>query len=344
MRTRFVAVFAICLSLVACDKVAKLIDKSSGKNQADAGKNAEPKEIPIDPELAKLIDRNEEGVLFRRDLPFPKEIRVSITEKEPMAVRLFQQSEVSKQVTTLDVVRHFSMQIRKGPGSVQFAGYKEEFYDNKPVVKDLPKGKAKGSSKDASKDLAPAPVKGHPLLAPVPPKDHTMIFRQDKWRADSNTGFAEASLAQQLGPQMNPLLHEYGLNPRPLWFGKRRIVAGKPMAITGELLPMLVVGKATGELTITLEDVESVHGHPCGRFAIKGSYQRKEFPFLDGRLFNEETTIQSGHVWMSVLHPLVLKYHVNRIVTLSVAEGSGPAMRFQGSTSPMRSIDWKALE
>jgi hypothetical protein len=171
-----------------------------------------------------------------------------------------------------------------------------------------------------------------------------MVLHNGKWGAKENTGFADAALAQQLGPKMPELLQEYGLSPRPMWFGKRRIAPGKPMEISGELLPMLVAGKATGALTITLEEIESVHGHPCGRFAIKGSYQRKGFPFPDGRLFDEETSIQSGHIWMSLIHPLVLQHRVDRIVTISVAVGSGPAIRFQGNTSPLRSIDWKAGE
>lgn len=323
MKTRFLAALVSCLALSSCERAKKLFHQAV-KEGLSAGESAGEKPVPLDPELAKLVDRTEEGVLFRRDLPFPGEIRVTVTEKEPMAVRLFQQSEVGKRVTKISSVRHQVMEIRKSPGSIQFSNYKEEFFDDK-----LP-----------ANDAVPAAIKEHPLLPPVPPVDHTMLFRNDVWSRMDNTGFAQAALAQQLGPQMPALLQEYGMSPRPMWFGKRRIAVGRPMEISGELLPMLVAGNATGSLTITLEDIESVQGHPCGRFAIHGSYERKGFPFPDGRLFDEETSIQSGHIWMSVLHPLVLQYRLDRIVTLSVAEGSGPAMRFQGNTSPMRRIEW----
>ncbi len=335
MKTRLLTALVFCLALVSCERAKKLMDQAKGtvtQKGQDTSENASPDEadnaVPIDAELAKLIDQTEEGMVFRRDLPFPKDLQVTITEKEPMAVRVFQRSEVGKENSTVSAVRHLSMDIRRAAGSLEFAGFKEEYYEDKLV----------------GEEIAPRLIKTHPLLPPVPPKDHTMVFRNGKWGARQNPGFAELALAQKLGPQMTALLQEYGVSPRPMWFGKRRIAPGKPMEISGELLPMLIAGKATGTLTITLEKLESVHGHPCGRFAIKGSYQRKGFPFPDGRLFDEETTIQSGHIWMSVLHPLVLKYRVERIVTLSVPEGSGPAIRFQGNTSPIRSIRWKAEE
>ena len=334
MKIPLLAVLVLSASMLSCDRAGKLVDKAkstvSGKSakEEDKAEEEEAKPVPMDPALAKLVDRTDEGVLFRRDLPFPKEVGVVITEKEPMGVRLFQQSEVSKQATSLSLIRKFSMEIKKTPEFVRFSGFKESFADTTPTTG----------------DAAPVPQQRHPLQAPVSPKDVTLVLRKDKWSAGGTPGFAELAFAQQMGPQMSVLMQEYGLSPRPLWFGKRRIVPGKPIEISGELLPMLVAGKATGELTITLEDIESVHGHPCGRFSIKGSYQRKGFPFLDGRQFNEETSILSGHIWMSVLHPLVLQYRTERIVTLSIAEGTGPAIRYQGNTSPLRSIAWQAVE
>lgn len=336
MKTRLLFPFCVCLALASCDRASKLIAKAKAtvtqeeekETKKDDTSSRDDEVVPIDPELAALIDQTDEGVLFRRDLPFPKEVSVTITEKEPMAVRLFQQSEVGRQNSTFSAVRQLSMEIQRTPGSVLFSDFKEEFFEEKNVAG----------------NMTQVAIQGHPLLSPLPPKDHTMVFQKDKWGAMPNVGFAAAALAQQLGPHMPSLLQEYGLSPRLLWFGKRRIAPGKPMDISGELLPMLVAGKATGELTITLEKIESVKGHPCGRFAIKGSYLRERFPAWDGRLFDEETSIQSGTIWMSVLHPLVLQYRVDRIVTLSVAEGNGPAIRIQGNSSPTRTIEWRAGE
>lgn len=332
MTPRIAAALAMCLALVSCERASKLVEKAKetvankAQKTGDGAASADVGEaVPMDPELAKRIDQTEEGIVFRRDLPFPKSVEVRITEKEPIAVRMLQQSEVGTQSTTISSVRHMGMTVARTSGTVRFSEFKEEYFDAKP----------------AAGDGAPSPIRNHPLLPPTPPKDHTMVFRGGKWSAMEHSGFAEVALAQQLGPQMPSLFQEYGLNPRSMWFGKRRIAPGKPMQISGELLPMLIAGNATGELTITLEEIESVHGHPCGRFAVKGSYARKSFPFPDGRLFHEESTIQSGHIWMSVLHPLVLQYRVERIVTLTVAEGSGPSIRFQGNTSLLRSIAWK---
>lgn len=328
MKTRILAALVVCLALASCERVKKAIEKVKGTDTEETSGGAladEEKAVPMDPELAKLIDQNEEGILFRRDLPFPKDLTVAVLDKEPLAGQVFQQSEMGKHNTKVSAVRRMSMNIQRTPDSLRFSNQKQEAFDGNQVS-----GKA-----------APAPIKGSPLLPPVTPNDHVMVLRNGKWVAGADS-FAAAALAQQLGPKIPVLMQEYGLSPRSMWFGKRRIAPGKPMEISGELLPMLLAGNATGALTITLEEIESVHGHPCGRFAIKGSYQRKDFPLTDGRLMDEECTIQSGQIWLSVLHPLVLKYKFERIVTLAVGEGSGPAMRMQGSSSPMRSIDWKA--
>lgn len=316
--------FALCLCLTSCDQVKQLTARAkSAIQEKTGGAGAAGRASAIDARWTPLIDRTPEGILFRRDLPFPQEVAVTIQEREPLTARLTLSSEIGKQNTGIASIHTLSFDAARSPGSIRFSRYQEEYHD---AVRKTEKNE-------------PVVLANHPLLPPSRPKDHTFVLRNAQWSPPPNATFSDVLLAQQLGPVMTDLMHEYALGPRPLWFGPRRIAPGQPIEVSGDLLSMLVAGKATGSLTITLEDMEPVHGHPCGRFAIKGSYQRKQFPLVDGRRFDEQCTIQSGQIWLSVVHPLVLRHRLERIVTFSITEG-GPTLRYQGSASSERTIAW----
>lgn len=316
----------------SCEKVRSIVSEarhtleSKTREAIEAVEEGESVETQkIDPELEALIDRNEEGILFRRDLPFPKNLKVSVSRSEPLEVRVILSSQLGKEVKQSAAIRERSFNLSKQPNSIRFSGYKEIFREK--IAKSDQEG--------------PLHITDHPLLPPKIPKDHTMKLQAGKWVAVQNRGFAEMALAQQLGPHVPTIMEEYALTPRKMWFGKRRIKTRQSISVSGELLPMLIAGKATGSLKLTLDDVHSVKGHPCGKFAIKGSYKRKSFPSLDGRVFDEEITIQSGHVWLSVIHPLILKSELNLISRRTVAEGSGPSLVIQGNSEPVTVINWQ---
>ena len=86
---------------------------------------------------------------------------------------------------------------------------------------------------------------------------------------------------------------------------------GDQLAVSGDSLPMLVAGKGKGSLNLKLESFEAVAGHPCGVFSVSGTYSRKKFPDFEGNLTDEDVTIQSGKIWLSLIHPIVLKEERN---------------------------------
>lgn len=320
-----------CVALTACDGVRKAIDGAKSKVEESArdvvggGKGSAEDKGEIDPAWASLIDRNEEGILFRRDLPFPQVVSVRVSEKDPMNMRIVRTSDMGKQNITDSSTREMAFSIRKNQGTITIADYRELFQD---TVKKTSEGN-------------PVVLNDHPLKSPNPPAEQSLVWKGKQWQPADSSTFAKVAYGRQVGPMVPDLLSEYGLVPRSMWFGKRRVQPGKTVVVSGELLPMLVAGDATGELSLTLQEIEAVHGHPCGKFAVRGSYKRRKFPLLDGRAFDEEVSIQSGFVWLSVVYPLVLRYEWDRIVTLQIAEGSGPGVRCQGSSRIERMIEWK---
>ena len=119
--------------------------------------------------------------------------------------------------------------------------------------------------------------------------------------------FRIASRAQMIAPVFEDLLIEDGLAPRALWFGKKRYKVGDKLTVTDDFLPMLVGGKAKGNLKVTLESFDAVNGHPCGVFSVAGDFTRKQFPDFNGSITNEEVTIESGKLWLSLLYSLILR-------------------------------------
>jgi hypothetical protein len=99
-----------------------------------------------------------------------------------------------------------------------------------------------------------------------------------------------------------------------------------------------VAGKANGTLKLTFEAQDAIDGHPCAVFAIQGDYTRQQIPDLDGHFSDEEITIQSGKIWLSLLHPLVLREELDTIQ--SIKSGT-PVTHAQGSVKLSITRSWK---
>ena len=161
------------------------------------------------------------------------------------------------------------------------------------------------------------------------------------WKSAIATDFRIASRAQAIGPVFDQLLVENTLAPRTLWFGKKRYKIGDQLVVSQENLPMLVTGNAEGQLKITLESFDAVHGHPCGVFSVVGDYSRKQFPDFDGSLTNSEVTIESGKLWLSLIHPLILREETNLIVTMSSGGQGGLSRSVRSSSKASVIREWK---
>jgi hypothetical protein len=312
----------LALSLVACDKAKSLINqaKSTVKGQIAA------KSAKADDEFQKLVDQSPEGFVFRKDLPFPSHLEVKITRRREMSVRLTQTSAIEKR---MDVIKgeHTSVsQFERTDNQVRY------------TLKDI-------AFKVPSTDPKAEPQKIADPFTQTPPSTKPVTFTKSgkTWKIGERTDFHSAVLAAQVTPVLDELLIESALAPRSLWFAKSRIKIGDELDVTGNALSMLLSGNAKGSLHLKLEAIDAVRGQPCGVFSVTGDYTRKDFPDFSGNLTDEEVSIQSGKLWLSLIYPVILKEELDTIQTFKSGGNGGLAGRIQGSVKLFVTREWKPI-
>jgi hypothetical protein len=327
--TRLIHTLLVTLSFVSCDKVKKITEQATHAVRDQVTAHTGPgKEQESDPELSKLVDRTPEGVVFRKDLHFPERIEVTTTRRQEWSGRFYQTSAIEKRVETLKGTRLNIDKLERAGDEVRHTVEKSSFSMPSP------------DDPDAAKESLSDP------LAAIAPGNRTHIFRKagKTWAADSSGGFRTAAIAKDLSPVLDQLLIENAIAPRPLWFSpKKRFKPGDELTVTGGTLPMLLSGNATGTLKLKLESFDAVHGHPCAVFSVSGDYRRKEVPDFEGIFTDEDVTIQSGKLWLSIIHPIILKEELDTIQTVSSGSRGGQKSRGQGSIKVSVERQWKTL-
>ena len=335
MKARYYSIPIVIISLPFCERARHLATESyeTVKNRISSGISAR-KDGKIDPELQKLVDNTAEGAVFRKDLPFPTRLEVRTTRSSEISGRFIQSSAIEKRSESLTGTRIHVTKLERASNQVRYT--LEEAGFSVPAPKDA---KAKKGSKEEKKNV-PDPLKEIPASA----KSVTFTKTGDSWKAGQIDGFRAAMLAKELTPVFDQLLAEFAIAPRPLWFGKRRLKPGDQVIVSGDTMPMLLAGKAKGTLTLTLESFEGVAGHPCGVFKINGEYSREEFPDFEGIITDEEVTIQSGKIWLSLLYPVLLREELETIQTIKSGPMGGTVGRGQASFKVSLKREWKRLD
>jgi hypothetical protein len=322
MKFHHIPVLALCLA-ASCEKAKKLAEQATSTVKE---RMAEGGETPVDPELQKLVDQTDEGVIFRKDLPFPAHIEVNSSTSIQLDLRLFETSAIERKTGLLNGLMESTEKIELAGDRLRFTPGKFRITD--PATKD-----EDGNAREISDS---------PLKTSAPPRG---FHRRDgKWRADEGGGFAVAATSRDIAPFIDVLLRENALAPRPQWFAKHRVNIGAEIVLTGEALSMLVGGGATGTLNLKLESLGAVAGHPCGVFSVTGDYSRRQFPSFAGGFTDEDVTIQSGKVWLSLIHPLVLKREMDTIQSFKTGEKGGQQLQAQGTSKVTTTLEWKAAE
>ncbi|MCP5533563.1 MAG: hypothetical protein H7A49_01070 [Akkermansiaceae bacterium] len=323
-----IALTLAALPLVSCDKAKELASKASELKEAVETKKAKAEGTLADPELQKLVDQTDEGVMFRSDLPFPTRIDVRTTRKVVLSGRFFQASELGSEAKQVEGIQTTVTKLERAAGAVRYTLLDSGF--SKPVVEGA--------------ETAPMESAEQPLPAAVNKKPVTFRKVGEKWRTDDKEGFRAVVLSKQLGPVFDDLLIDNSLAARPLWFPQRRIHLGEEMTLTGDTLKMLVAGKAKGTLKLKFEAIEAVEGHPCGVFSVTGDLSRRQFPDFEGNFTDEDMTIESGKLWLSLLYPIVLKEQLDTIQTIKTGGGGNLVARGQGSVKINVVREWTRPE
>ena len=306
------------LALFSCEKIKNLTSKAASSVTSKDAKT------PIDPALMKLVDQTPEGVIFRKDLPFPSNISVTVTHKAVMSGQYSEKSELGRQTNAVRGTSTTITKLERANDKVTYSLIKSNF--EKPLTKE-----------EVTKNKAPE------ITETTPPTKEPYVFVKSgaKWKPANATDFRIAALAQGICPVFDQLLSDNGLAPPAQWFGKHRIKIGDTLTINDNNLAMFFAGSAAGALKLTLESISEVSGHPCGVFAITGRYSRKNFVDFQGNFSSEDVTIQSGKIWLSLLSPLVLRMETDTISTQRGGSPGGLVTGIQGSVNASTVLDWK---
>lgn len=325
MKTHLILTAALCVATLSCDKAKNLVGRAKAAVDSQINQAATvTADTKTDPELQKLVDQTPEGVIFRKDLPFPAKFEVRTTLNQEVSGQVLETSAIGNEATAQKGTRSTISKLERAGDQVRYTLEKCTFTD--PVA--------------AGADEAEKPV-----VRVLTPPSKPQLYQKTKsvWKSNFSEGFRAMALSQQLSPCFELLLVENALAPRSLWFSKKRLKIGDQMKISEKILPMLLAGQAKGLFTLTFESIGAVKGHPCGVFSYTGEYSRKQIPDFEGAMIDEDVSIESGKLWLSLIHPLVLRQEADTIQTTRQGAGGNLVTRFQGSVKVSLIREWKKL-
>lgn len=325
MKLHYFPIPFLCLAVLSCDKAKNFAAKARSAVEGEISNHAgQSGDGTSDPELQKLVDQTPEGVIFRKDLPFPAKLEVKTTCLLELSQRLVKSSAIENQATTVKGTRTSVTRLERDGNQVRYTLMESTFAE--PVIEN-----ADDSKKPAVTQLAP-------------PSKPVMFHKSGSvWKADNLEGFRAVSLSKILSPVFDELLVGNALAPRSLWFAKKRFKIGDQLPVPDKSLPMVVAGNAKGALTLTLKSFEAVNGHPCGMFEVTGDYDRKQSPDFEGVLTDEEVSIRSGKLWLSLIYPIILKEELDTIQSTRTGGQGNAATRGQGAVKVSVTREWKKL-
>lgn len=325
-RSTLISTLALALALSSCDKARDLADKASSAVKDTIAENTTSTASEVDPALQKLVDQTPEGVIFRKDLPFPPRVEVRTTRRKSISGRLFNESAIEKRTDLINGTEVHVSKIERAANQVRYTLENTSY--------SIPAAKAGEEEKAATNPLEQ-----------IAPTKLPINFRRkgDSWTAEGVDTFRSAFISKQIIPVFDRLLIENAAAPRPMWFSKHRFKQGDKLVVTGETLPMLLEGGKKGNFSLVLDGFEAVDGHPCAFFTVTGDYSRKNFPDFEGRLMDEDVTISSGKIWLSLIYPIVLREELETIQTFRTGSSGGPSSRGQGTVKVSVKRSWKPL-
>ncbi|MCW1924132.1 hypothetical protein OKA05_16310 [Luteolibacter arcticus] len=325
----------LAMGLVSCDKAKKVVDAARDKIEGvkDPGL-PKPPGGEVSSGLVAQVDTAAEGVRFRRDLPFPTDIEARVTQRVTFhKIRRIATSALGTENMTLDGPFEIVSRFQRSGSQLGMTIEREgRVVDPKEAVE-----KAKGKATAESNAPESPPLAGARVEFQLGPNGWQLPAR--KGPADFNLKVLE----QNLLPKLPGLLVEHGLAPRKQWFSSsRRWIEGDKLVLEGDSLALLFDDAGSGKLTLTYEVSEALEGHPCGRFAVQGDVTLDGSADLDGSITSGELTIQSGKIWCSLLHPLVLREEYQTVSTLTTGQGNGPKRKLQGAIDNLCARQWTA--
>jgi hypothetical protein len=295
----------------------------------------------IDPELAKLVTKKGDALVFRRDLKFPPHLKVIATDITKLKkVRFAGKSEFGQGSMVLSVRGDKIMEYEMAGGAVRFT-MKENVREKIPTAQERV-AKLKLVEEALKNKQAPPDTRDR-ILDPLVGKVVQFKYVGKAWKAESTREFKTMAWGKGLEENVTQNLVENSMLPRPRWFGTDPIKPGEVTKLSGKSLNLIMDGIGQGEVELTLKGMEGVHGHPCAVFEVTGSYVADETENAAGQTVESELTIEKGRVWCSLLFPIVLRSDMDLIVSSVTREGSKVVSRMQGPVNRYVHHEWKAV-
>jgi len=380
MIQRLLCIAAIGLTAGGCGKIRELAGKAKQAIEAKASGKAKGGDVQVDPALQALVDQTAEGAVFRKDLPFPEQLQVKVEQRQTFdSARIVVKSAIGNQVAAFSGTRFFLTRYERAGErldvTLESAGFAKPEVDkgeaekakaSKVKVDQAKADQAKAEKAKTDKEradkaraakskveqakfdqeaaaAAAAPAVPDELTASKELAGSSISFVHDgkAWKSRHFSDFKLAVWARNLEPHVASLCTAAGVLARPYWLGKRRLKPGDTVPLTGPGLALLLGEGAVGSLVLTLESFEPSGGHPCGVFAVSGNYREAAVPGPDGEVFDEEISISSGKVWLSLVYPVVIREQLETIQTLSTGMRSGHSTLIQGSVAVAVTRTWK---
>ncbi|MCU0794737.1 MAG: hypothetical protein MUF31_02265 [Akkermansiaceae bacterium] len=321
---------AVPLFFSQCEKAKQLAEQAKAASETAA---AEKEDAEVDADLQGLVDQNAEGVVFRKDLPFPMDLEVEHELKLIMQqVRSLKQSPFGNQGATMSGEVITRGLIERFPGAVRVTIHPQQ------ILMDQGQNPA-----DTPADASQPAVEPGETAIENPGKP--MVFRYDGkgWKIEKTGIFSADSAAADLREDLPIFLTTFGAAPRPLWFAARRYKIGDRVELKGQSLGVLVDAAESGELSLTLEAIEPANGHPCGKFKIEGDFKQMGLMMGGGSNFDTDITITDGHVWVSLIYPLVIREDYQTVQTMKMGTG-GEQLHLQGAMQVKIERRWNVVD
>ena len=319
----FLAVGSLCM--VSCKEAQEMANKAK---EAVVETVEEVKEdladsVPqaADATMQSLVDQNCDGYRFRKDLPFPSLVKVKTRSGMQFKGRHFQASLLGQASGVLDGEFRKEIEIDRNGGEASVSLGEQRFFP-----------RSAGSDESSGEEKA---------VSINPPMALEMVREGNSWK--QSAGDPNLLTASAAAPHMADQFTKEGAMPRPFWFGSRRLKPGDEVALSGKHLAMTGMNGAKGEVRLKFEAVEPVNGHPCGVFLISGSFDGGESSLFGGDMDQGRCTIESGKLWMSLIHPVVLKEEIRLVVTSKEGRGKKISNHIQGAADLFIDREWIAL-
>ncbi len=331
---------AVAVKLGFIEMVEKKAD-GEGSSLVNFMEEEKPLETAIDPALAKLVSKNKEGYLFRADIPFPPHLKVIVTEvtklkKVRMAQRIGKETARTELTTRDDKVMEYEMAGK----AVRFTKAKQV---SERKLSDLERLQRLEAIAKAKEDGSEPPETRDRKIDPLEGKAVQFNYDGKAWKAIPTKEFKTMAWGRGEEDRVAETLISNGLQPKPRWFGSKRIPLGHKVRLSGSSLDIVFEDVAKGHLDMEFKAVEGVHGHPCAAFDVTGSVELKPGTDDQGRATSGEATIEKGRIWFSLLYPVVLRMDLDRIVSYETRDKGQLIAQIQGKTSERIHSDWNAV-